>query len=250
VSSVHFAGCHAECRSNVVSGDRSCITLEGFVYACTWDAFHLSGGSSVTADQSDYGWKFKIDRDSGNTDIRGITIDGVEVLRVKTAGFVVGIEGDVLTNIDEPNKFNGLTRNATTPDLIEYGTGVNEDLIRNSTFLDGEVGNRNFVSITDDTVVSFAPRAQEGTISINTNTLIQYGGIALYDVGGGGVADAHLVGGGTDFEVGVGVPTGTTGTDTKVTLFAADDGNLYIENRAGFTIQLSTKVLSEYKVSA
>jgi hypothetical protein len=39
--------------------------------------------------------------------------------------------------------------------------------------------------------------------------------------------------GGTAFEVGTAALTGTTGTDGKVTISAAADGKIYVENRSG-----------------
>ena len=47
-----------------------------------------------------------------------------------------------------------------------------------------------------------------------------------------------------------GVPTGTSGTDTQLTVYASDNGRLYLENRRGFTIvvQLAFLAMGDNKV--
>ncbi len=90
----------------------------------------------------------------------------------------------------------------------------------------------NTGTLSDDTVFSFTPPNDKGFIKV-TNGLGQNSRIIdlSYDTVGGTTALAGFQGAAIDRANGV--LTGTTGTDTKITVSAANDGKIYLENRNG-----------------
>ena len=94
-------------------------------------------------------------------------------------------------------------------------------------------------SIADDTAMSFTPAYTSGMLLIWTYST---GGIAaqraaLFSFRAAATPHcAILVQGGTAFEASTAVLAGTTGTDVKVTVSAAADGKIYVENRSGVSM--------------
>ena len=87
-------------------------------------------------------------------------------------------------------------------------------------------------TVADDAVTSFTPSSNRGMIfagGVSTHM-----GAAGYVCINGGTQEAYLLlnSAGT-FAVGTGVPTGTTGTDARFNIYAANDGKIYFENRLG-----------------
>ena len=72
-------------------------------------------------------------------------------------------------------------------------------------------------------------------MSFSINNLPENGGMVSFRAEAGG-ASAVKFAGGASFEVGTGVPTGTTGTDGFVGIYAHTDGKIYVENRVGFAV--------------
>ena len=92
----------------------------------------------------------------------------------------------------------------------------------------------NTPSIADDAVFSFTPPFTSGFILVHTaNGAATKRVMAQYCTSGTAVMNAINIG--TDYNVSTGALTGTTGTDTKVTVSAHTDGKIYIENRSGST---------------
>lgn len=97
----------------------------------------------------------------------------------------------------------------------------------------------NTGTLADDTAYSFTPGYSQGVLLIWTYSS---GGIssqraALVSFRAAGTPHAMiLVQGGTAFEASTAALAGTTGTDAKVTVSAASDGKIYIENRSGVSM--------------
>lgn len=117
------------------------------------------------------------------------------------------------------------TKTATFPNR----TGI---LALNETNTDGFNTYRG--NINDDSVVSFTPPYQNGVIVISLQVDGgTYGGIVNFTAQSGGTASTTKWAGGANLNVTTGILTGTTGSDAKVTVSAATDGKIYLENRIG-----------------
>lgn len=100
----------------------------------------------------------------------------------------------------------------------------------------------NSVSINDDTVFSFTPPFTSGFVLVHTaNGAATKRVMAQYCTSGAAVMSAINIG--TDYNTATGALTGTTGTDTKVTVSAHTDGKIYIENRIGATATYNYTIL-------
>jgi hypothetical protein len=98
------------------------------------------------------------------------------------------------------------------------------------------------VTIADDAVFSFKPQRTHGTVqfwSYNASTVF-----AMCHFIAVGTADTDLIAGSTtsNVERATGALTGTTGTDAKITISAHTNGQLYIENRLGSSIDIDFSV--------
>jgi hypothetical protein len=110
--------------------------------------------------------------------------------------------------------------------------GANVDVLAVSK-LGVDAINANVRSFTatigDDAATSFTPLRTAGGIMITTGGTGN-GGIGNYNTV---TPTMQSVVGGANFAVTTGVLSGTTGTDTKLTLSAHTDGKIYVENRTG-----------------
>lgn len=103
----------------------------------------------------------------------------------------------------------------------------------------GAVNTGTTGAIADDNVYSFTPADTQAMLLI---WALATGGIsstraALVNFRAAGTPHcAIVVQGGTAFEASTSVLAGTTGTDGKVTISAASDGKVYIENRSGVSM--------------
>lgn len=97
----------------------------------------------------------------------------------------------------------------------------------------------NTGSLADDNAFSFTPAYSQGMLLIWTYSS---GGIAsqraaLVSFRAAGTPHCLIISqGGTSFEASTSVLAGTTGTDGKVTVSAASDGKVYIENRSSVSM--------------
>jgi hypothetical protein len=104
---------------------------------------------------------------------------------------------------------------------------IDDTGVRGSTFYSGTSG-----VIADDTAYSFTPQFSRGWIRVSNGAGQNARMVELaYDTDAPNTGIAGYQG--SVMEIGTGVYTGTTGTDTKITVSAANDGNIYIENRSG-----------------
>ena len=89
-------------------------------------------------------------------------------------------------------------------------------------------------SLSDDSVYSFTPSNAQGFILWRKAAGADGGALVAYDA----VSTPYtvLIAGTPIMAVRTGALTGTTGTDGKITISAASDGKIYIENRYGSTI--------------
>lgn len=88
-------------------------------------------------------------------------------------------------------------------------------------------------TIADDAATSLTPELQSGLIIITVvGTDASTQGIFAFDAASGG-ATCTLVTTATNMAATTGALTGTTGTDTELTVSAHTDGKIYIENRLG-----------------
>jgi hypothetical protein len=95
----------------------------------------------------------------------------------------------------------------------------------------GSVGI-SYAALSDDAVTSFTPGSNRGMIFAGGDST--HMGAAGYVCKNGGTTETYLLlDTASTFAVGTGVPTGTTGTDVKFNIFAANDGKIYFENRLG-----------------
>jgi hypothetical protein len=98
------------------------------------------------------------------------------------------------------------------------------------------------VVMADDTFFAFKPERLQGSVQVFTNGASTVFGLARFTAVG--TADCDLYGSVStaNVEVTTGVLDGTTGTDTKFTISAANTGIIYLENRTGssVTIDFST----------
>jgi hypothetical protein len=247
IASLSFDACHLEARNNNPSSpDQHGVLFEGFLYGVTWNGLHLSAGASVSP-QAAVAFRFQTDRITGTGEIKAFSFDGLEILRLASTGVAFRFDNDLTMDPNTPVNISGPFFNSTTPDIVEYEAGGNEDNIRNSVIIDSERDVRPFEDVADDTVVSFVPRFSQGTIGIRVNNFDDHTGSVAYRARGTG-ASSSINYGGANLEVGTGIPTGTTGTDGAVTIFTHTDLKIYIENRTNFTINLQT-TLSDFYLS-
>lgn len=98
------------------------------------------------------------------------------------------------------------------------------------------------LSIADDAVHSFTPPFTSGFVLVHTNNGAATKRVmAQYCTSGTAVMSAISIG--TDYNAATGALTGTTGTDSKVTVSAHTDGKIYIENRSGAAATLNYSIL-------
>jgi hypothetical protein len=104
------------------------------------------------------------------------------------------------------------------------------------------------ITLADDTAISI--NVAEGGTDQNITFILT---VASNDANSNGVAwlkcrrtagtaAISTIAGGANFAVTTGVLTGTTGTDTKLTVSANNNGRFYIENRTGASITLTTHI--------
>jgi hypothetical protein len=96
----------------------------------------------------------------------------------------------------------------------------------------GSLMGTTTASMTKDTAISFTPVNNQGMILVWRRSLtvaLTVWGLVYYNAGS--TAFTAIASGGANLEVTTGALTGTTGTDTKVTVSAHTDGKIYIENR-------------------
>ena len=94
-------------------------------------------------------------------------------------------------------------------------------------------------SVADDNVFSFAPADTQAMLLIWALAVGGISGTRAALVNYRAASTPHcgiLAQGGTAFEAATGAMAGTTGTDGKVTISAANDGKIYIENRSGVSL--------------
>lgn len=93
----------------------------------------------------------------------------------------------------------------------------------------GVAWNFQLLTLADDTATSFVPPSIKGSIKIYAQDAATTTGSAAYE--SSAVPECISLTAGGDFEVATGVLSGTTGTNDKVTVSAASDGKIYVENR-------------------
>lgn len=94
--------------------------------------------------------------------------------------------------------------------------------------------NSGRVTLADDTATSFTPASVNGVITVVTEGVTTSTGIIAFRAGASPWAE-KISAGGALFDASTAALAGTTGTDTHVTVSAASDGAIYIENRSGAT---------------
>lgn len=99
-------------------------------------------------------------------------------------------------------------------------------------------------SISDDTAVSLSPVRTEGIIAMTCLGAVTQNAIVAYDVVGTPQCVLMSSGGSPNVAVTTGVLMGTTGADGKLTISAANDGKIYVENRTGAAVAVLGTYLS------
>jgi len=88
--------------------------------------------------------------------------------------------------------------------------------------------NFQLLALGDDTATSFTPPTTKGTVRLWSQGNASTTGSAAYETSTPSCISLTT---GGDFDVTTGVLNGTTGTNNKVTVSAAIDGKIYVENR-------------------
>jgi len=93
----------------------------------------------------------------------------------------------------------------------------------------GTAWNFQLLALSDDTAASFTPPSTKGTVKIYSQGTTTTTGEVRYDTTVS--PECGLLYNGGDLEATTGTLSGTTGTNNKITVSAANDGKIYIENR-------------------
>lgn len=101
------------------------------------------------------------------------------------------------------------------------------------------------VIVADDAVAVITPPRGSGFAFFSSDLQLRWSGAFQFDIGSSEQKTDISVG--SDFVTAfiAGVPTGTSGTDGKLTVYLTDpgDGNLYINNRSGGVRQISLTII-------
>ena len=168
---------------------------------------------------------------------RACTFDANEFLNFPsftTGGALFKFENNCSLDVESPVTIGSVCKNIGNPYIVEVDTGGNEDNIWGGLRTDPQIVNRMYSFTGTNQVFSFTPPVGQGAYYFNVNNSPEHSGQVIFRSESGGASCVKL-GGGPNFEVGTGVPTGTTGTNGAMTIFAHTDGKIYIENRRGFS---------------
>ncbi len=168
---------------------------------------------------------------------RACTFDANEFLNFPsftTGGALFKFENTCSLDVESPVTIGSVFKNIGNPYVVQVDTGGNEDNIWGGLRTDPQVVNRMYSFSGTDQVFSFTPPVGQGSYYFNVNNAPEYSGQVIFRSESGGASCVKL-GGGANFAVGTGVPTGSTGSSSSMTIFAHTDGKLYIENRRGFS---------------
>lgn len=146
---------------------------------------------------------------------------------VSCAGWALPTAGSQ-SNIDN-GKLNQSNMTFTGAVPVEY-----------SRIMNGEIF---FKSLANGTASYFKPSKEFGHISVITQNSLQWSGMAGYDVQASGAFN-NTIFNGASFATTTGTLTGTTGVSGNLTVSAAVDGKVYIENRAGAALTIQIKELN------
>jgi hypothetical protein len=238
IESLNFVGNHIECKH--ASLESTMKFTGGTIAASTIENNHFSSGTAT--DQNIYGILFD------NVTVLGSRFSANEFLRVKSSGSsgrCYYFKNTCTLNPDEPTEIKGVYRNSSTPGFLEVESGGNEDIIHNGLVVNPMEYARVFTIATTDTVLSITPPREEFLISVGANNNPTRCGVVWARVEPGGSA-VTLIGGGSNFVTGTGIPTGTTGAVSSLGVYAHTDGRIYIENRSGTSIQFTLNYLQGY----
>jgi len=228
INSVMFNACHFEARHNSKLG---AIKVGGTIGALMVSGCHISCGTG--SDQNLYGFLFD------GAILRGCSFTDNEFLRIDGSGFMFRFENNCSTEVASQTAIMRNLAEITSPKLLQIESGGSEDAIWNGLQFAPMEYVRNYTAV-NNTVQVITPPKTEGIITIMCNNFGQFSGTVMYRAEPSG-AYAIIQGGGADFEATTGVLDGTTGTTNKLTISAAIDGKLYIENRIGFSNLYSIK---------
>lgn len=126
--------------------------------------------------------------------------------------------------------------------VVEQSNGADVFTVTNTGLVTAGAFNTTAPSIADDAVYSFTPPVTSGFVLVHT----QNGNASNYlqaQFCASGTAVMNALSIGSVYNVTTGVLTGTTGTDTKITVSAHTDGKIYIENRSGATATIKCTVI-------
>lgn len=106
-------------------------------------------------------------------------------------------------------------------------------------------------SVADDSVwaidVGFGAFPGSVVVSTNSGTAGDAGGVFTFRTQG--TAYCHTLTATANLAASTGAHTGTTGTDTKLTVAAHTDNKIYIENRRGYTLGVSVTICAAENLS-
>jgi len=270
MDSYAFTGCFFGNRGATLNTMKDVIVLDassGQLAAMTFNANHIEMGGDAThaalliqsnGTRELMGLSFNgnhISANSGtskyavifeNAAPRACTFDANEFLNFpsfSTGGALFRFENDCSLDVESPVTIGSVYKNIGNPYVVEVETSGNEDNIWGGLRTDPQVANRMYAFSGTNQVFSFTPPVGEGSYYFKVNNSPNHSGQIIYRSESGGSQCVKL-GGGANFEVGTGVPTGTTGTSGNMGVYAHTDGKIYIENRRGFSSNVFITPLS------
>ncbi len=109
-------------------------------------------------------------------------------------------------------------------------TFVTERSVRHPPAFAGQFRSATPTALADDAAINFTPFRDQGFVLLSTDSTT-HNGMYWYRVDS--TPNLQLVYAGSNLNNTTGVLAGTTGTDVKMTISAANDGKIYVENRSG-----------------
>lgn len=152
-----------------------------------------------------------------------------------------GVDGGIFARVPYLANITSVISESGTQ--IEYST-LTQKVLHRQTLDAPALFSEQAITINDDSVatLSFSGTAPRGTLVLSGS--VSGAGHAVVAFRTTNSVFTRSLGASSEVALTTGALTGTTGTDTELTISAHTDGNLYIENRTGATRSYSITFLS------
>jgi hypothetical protein len=221
----------ADSRQAIILNDNSRVTVSQYqiefgCFGLTSGPVLATGGVSVSLDQGTiaatahggYIFEFVTASEQAILNVGAITCNAVDW--TKMAGFA---------NLTGATASRNFVSSGAAPTSIGY-TEQRSAII--PPMVASQFRSMTPVSVSDDTAISLPSFREQGFVLLSTDATTT-NGIFWYRVDS--VPNLQQVYAGADLNNTTGPLTGTTGTNGKTTISAANDGKIYVENRMGAT---------------